>query len=98
MFGWRIEVSPKEQHKEDLFLHVIQVGDSRKLRNMVPVKYYEAEGMVGFKMKAGGGTYIVLFDRSDGIGGHIEFEKDGQKIIDRDFLERLSTNRQPQTR
>lgn len=98
MFGWRIEVSPKGQHKEDLFLHVIQVGDSKKLQKMVPVEYYEAEGMVGFKMEAGGGTYTVLFDKSDGIGGHIKFEKDGQKIIDRDFSERLSMNRQLTTR
>ncbi len=95
LFGWRIEVSPKNQRKEDYFLHVIQVGDSKELQKMVPVEYYEAKGMVGFKMIANGGTYTVLFDKSDGIGGHITFQKEGRNIIDRDFAEGLNKNRQP---
>jgi hypothetical protein len=93
--AWRAEVSPAgNTNKEDLFLHVIQVGDSGKLKKMVPVEYVEAAGKVGFKMTAGGKTYTVLFDRS-GIGGHITVAEGGKKLIDRDFAVGIGKNRKP---
>lgn len=95
MGGWRIEVSPKEKRKEDLFLHVIQVGDSKGLDKMVPVDYAEQGNLVGCKIRANGGEYTVLFDKTDGIGGHIVFEKDGKKVVDRDLAEKLMPNRKP---
>ncbi len=94
--AWRAEVSPREnQNKEDLFLHVIQVGDSKTLARMAPTEYVEKDNLVGFKLTANGGVYTVLFDKTDGVGGHIAFEKDGKKIIDRDFAEKILPNREP---
>ena len=95
--AWRVEVSPREnKNKEDLFLHVIQVGDSKTLARMAPTEYVEKDNLVGFKLTANGGVYTVLFDKTDGVGGHITFEKDGKKTIDRDFAEKILPNREPQ--
>lgn len=93
--AWRIEVSPKEPRKEDLFLHVIQVGDNKALEKMAPVEYVEQGTLVGCKIAANGGTYTALFDKADGIGGHMAFEKDGKRLIDRDFAEKIMPNRKP---
>jgi hypothetical protein len=95
--SWRVEVSPKEGRTLDCFLHVMQVGDSKGLEKMVPVEYIEKDGMVGFTMAANGGTYTVLFNQETGIGGHITFEKDGKRAIDRDFAMTLGENRKPQS-
>ncbi|HOX04896.1 MAG TPA: heparinase II/III family protein [Planctomycetota bacterium] len=94
--AWRAEVSPRGNgNNEDLFLHVIQVGDSKTLARMAPVEYLEKDGQVGFRLTANGGVYTVLFDKTDGVGGHIAFEKDGKKTIDRDFAEKILPNREP---
>jgi len=70
MGQWRVEVAPSEPRKEDMFLHVIQVGD-RRLAAMDQTTLIEEQGRYGVRLVAGEETWEVLFDTTGQIGGHI---------------------------
>jgi hypothetical protein len=70
MGQWRVEVTPSEPRKEDVFLHVIQVGD-RQLAAMDQTTLIEEQGRYGVRLVAGEETWEVLFDATGQIGGHI---------------------------
>jgi heparin/heparan-sulfate lyase len=60
--GWRVEVSPSKPAKEDLFLHLMEIGDqndSRKPR----VELVDGSNFIGASIE--GGT-VVLFSTIDG--------------------------------
>jgi heparin/heparan-sulfate lyase len=61
MGQWRIEVSPRTARHEDLFLHVIQVGD-RQLRQIDDMKLVEEGTWRGVRLTRGGRTVAVKFD------------------------------------
>ena len=70
MGQWRVEVTPAEPRREEVFLHVIQVGD-RQLAAMDPTVLIEEEGRCGVRLVAGGGTWEVVFHATGEIGGRI---------------------------
>ena len=58
--AWRVEVTPKNQAKEDCFLNVIQVMDNECKE--LPVQRIDAEKVVGVEVA----DRIVIFNRASG--------------------------------
>lgn len=70
MGQWRVEVTPSEPHKEDVFLHVIQVGDQR-LATMDQTTLIDEATRYGVRLSIGAETWEVTFDAKGNLGGHI---------------------------
>jgi heparin/heparan-sulfate lyase len=89
MGQWRVEVAPGAAWKVDHFLHVIQVGD-QGLAQMDEVKLLRVSGGCGVRLSSAGQAWVVLFDTSGPLGGHIHGR--GARTLDRP----LATTVQPQ--
>ena len=83
MGQWRVEVSPGEPRAEDLFLHVIQVGDQR-LDTMDEVELIQADGTCGARLAVGDRTWEVTFHTTGELGGHVKRTGPGDPL-DRDL-------------
>jgi len=79
MGQWRAEVRPGAACAEDLFLHVIEVGD-RTLAAMGPLDLLESDGSPGVRIRAGSATWEVTFATKGDLGGHIRFQEGGVTI------------------
>jgi len=71
MGRWRVEVTPGAPRAEDVFLHVIQVGDER-LDSMDEVELIEADGTCGARLAIGEQTWEVTFNVSGELSGHLK--------------------------
>ncbi len=91
MGQWRVEVTPGQPRTNDVFLHVIQVGDP-SLDEMDKVERIEQTGMCGARVHSGDAAWEVTFNTTGDLGGHIRRVGSGPNV-DRD----LSTNVQPQS-
>ena len=88
---WRVEVTPPEPRKEELFLHVIQVGD-QQLAAMSPTSLIEEKGRCGVRLTAAQDTWEVTFSTTGDLTGHIR-RTGPANPIDRP----LTSSVQPQT-
>ncbi len=88
---WRVEVRPAVAATDDLFLHLIQVGDREALAEMTPSKPIGGNGRVGVQFTAGETQVTVLFDRQGAPGGEIQI-KGPNVSVNRE----LTSNVQPQ--
>jgi heparin/heparan-sulfate lyase len=70
MGQWRVEVTPGAPRKQDVFLHVVQVGD-QKLDGTDETTLLEADGTCGVRLISGGRTWEVVFNTTGPLGGHI---------------------------
>ena len=70
MGQWRVEVTPGEPRKYDVFLHVIQVGD-QKLKVMDEITLFQKEGACGVSLTVGNQKWEVTFNSTGKLGGHI---------------------------
>ena len=87
LFGqWRVEVSPTSQQNDDVFLHLIQVGDRAKNVTSIPsaVKMEES-GMKGVKFMYDNKEYQVLFSTAGQATGKISIISNGQTILNENF-------------
>jgi heparin/heparan-sulfate lyase len=91
MGQWRVEVSPGSPRTEDLFLHVIQVGD-QSLEAMGNAELLQTPDSAGVRLAADGATWEVVFNAQGDVGGHIRLTERDQQVLDAD----LSTEVQPQ--
>ena len=80
MGRWRLEVTPGSERAEDVFLHVIQVGD-QTLDAMVSTELIESEGKCGVKLTQGAKQWTVTFNTEGDLGGHIVCQ--GEEPLDR---------------
>jgi len=62
--AWRMEVSPVEARKQDVFLHVLEIGDRDQGRAR-KVMAVEGHGLVGAVIE---GEAVVLFADTEGAG------------------------------
>jgi len=90
MGQWRVEVTPGAPRKEDLFLHVIQVGD-QGLEAMDTTELIEAEGTCGVRILAGRQAWEVTFRTSGELAGEIK-----RTGTERTLNAALTTTVQPQ--
>lgn len=91
MGQWRIEVSPGAPRRDDLFLHVIQVGGQDRLA-MDRTDLVARDGSAGVRVTTGRGTWEVAFDTRGALGGRIR-RTGGGASLDR----ALATSVQPQS-
>jgi heparin/heparan-sulfate lyase len=82
MGQWRVEVTPGADRNEDVFLHVIQVGD-RDLASMDSVELVQADGLCGVRLSKAGETWTVTFRTAGDLGGHLSCT--GGKNVDFDL-------------
>ncbi|MGD8238161.1 MAG: heparinase II/III family protein [Armatimonadota bacterium] len=71
MGQWRVEVSPGAPRTEDVFLHVIQVGD-QGLAAMDAAELIQGPGVAGVRLTIGDRTSEVTFNTRGDLGGHIK--------------------------
>lgn len=83
---WRIEVSPATAQNDDIFLHLIQVGDrSADVRSLPTAQKAEESGMKGVQFSYANKTYKVLFTTTGKAGGKITITEGGSTIVDENF-------------
>ena len=85
---WRIEVSPRTPRTDDIFLHLIQVGDT-SLKAMSGSKPLKTEDMAGVSFSHEGREYEVLFATGDDAGGKITISENGRKILEEEFTDQV---------
>ncbi len=90
--NWRIEVSPGRASTEDMFLHLIRVGDA-SLSEMARAELISGEGMLGVSFGFGPKSAAVLFATEGEPGGCIRIASEGTVLFEKD-LARIVT---PQT-
>lgn len=89
LFGqWRIEVTPGSSNKDDIFLHILQVGDTT-LQAMVNTTLSKTDDMVGVRFVHEEKEYKVMFAIKDRAGGEISIHQSGQKILGEKFSENV---------
>jgi len=79
MGRWRVEISPGAPREDDVFLHVIQVGD-QSLVEMDTPSLIETEDMAGARITIGGRTWEVTFSKQGDLGGHIRLTGEGESL------------------
>lgn len=79
MGRWRVEVTPGNPRKEDIFLHVIQVGE-QNLEQMDVIKLIEEDNKCGITMKTQNQTWDIVFNSDGPLGGYIRRTGEGKRI------------------
>ena len=64
---WRVEVKPGTERENDMFMHIIQVGDE-SLRALPKTRTFEDAETVGVEFKYAGKKYRIAFDRNASYG------------------------------
>lgn len=87
---WRVEVKPSTPVKDDLFLHVIQVGDRADNITSIPsAKKIEEGDRKGVQFKYNEKEYKILFNTSGTDGGKITVITNGRLSIDEEFTDSI---------
>ena len=81
-----MEVSPGKPGREDMFLHLIQVGDLT-MTEMAQAELIRENGRIGVNFRYGGNETTVTFVIDGRAAGHIRVISDGETLIDRDLTE-----------
>ena len=82
MGRWRVEVSPGAARTDDVFLHLIQVGD-QTLERMDDATITQTTDTATLTFTHGGKTVTLVFNTAGDIGGSIRIETAGGVTIDR---------------
>ncbi len=91
LFGqWRIEVTPNKPATDDIFLHLIQVGD-KSLKSMVDSTPVKTEDMSGVRFVHENKEYEVMFSTKNEVGGNISVSEDGRKILEEKFTDKVKS-------
>ena len=86
LFGnWRIEVSPGTPKKEDVFLHLIQAGDTT-LTEMVPAELIRHNGNLGVTFRTGEKEVRIVFGTQGKPSGHVTITSGSTKLVDKDLI------------
>ena len=84
MGRWRMEVRPGTARKEDLFLHLIQVGD-QSLCAMSEADVTATEPNVELSFSGTDVDVFVSFAARGDIGGHVTCVRNGEPVVDKDL-------------
>ena len=68
---WRMEVSPQTASKEDLFMHIIQVGD-KNFSDLPDTETFETATQIGVKFTYLGKNHTLTFDKTKAYGCRIQ--------------------------
>ncbi len=76
MGRWRVEVKPGAARREDLFLHLIEVGGGG-LKEMVPAAVRRVGDAVELRFEAGAKTVTILFSTRGAVAADIRIARAG---------------------
>lgn len=94
MGRWRVEVMPGAERTEDVFLHVLEVGDQNR-ESVTELQVSEGEGYVELKLTDSLGSPVVIrFNTQGSVGGTISLR--GQQPIALSMSDRLTAVPEPQ--
>ena len=82
MGRWRVEVSPGSPRTEDVFLHLIQVGD-QTLQGMCEARASMADGAATVTFTAHDRAVALSFPAAGDVGGHVHISRAGEVLVDR---------------
>ena len=85
---WRIEVTPDKPDTDDIFLHLIQVGDS-SLKSMANSSAIKTDDMIGVRFVYEHTEYEVMFVTKNEAGGNISIRQNGQIILEEKFTDKV---------
>ena len=68
---WRMEVSPQTASKEDMFMHIIQVGN-KNLSDLPDTETFETATQIGVKFTYLGKNHTLTFDKTKAYGCRIQ--------------------------
>jgi heparin/heparan-sulfate lyase len=86
MGRWRLEVRPGAPRAEDVFLHLLQVGD-QTVTAMDPAQVRTEGGQAILTFQAHATQVTVALPTSGAVGGHIKLVRGGQTVADRDLTQ-----------
>lgn len=89
---WRIEIAPAEANKEDIFLHLIQVGD-QSLSSMSDSKALKSGDLVGVSFQYKQMEYEVLFNSKDSTGGKISIKQNSTHLLTEEFSQQVKSQK-----
>ena len=88
--SWRLEVSPAKQAARDYFLHVLRVQPGEKDEPGEISLARETDAVAEAKVVLGGRTYLIAFNKTGDVGGHIRVtDAAGKVLADRDFAKSI---------
>jgi hypothetical protein len=85
MGRWRVEVRPGAPRREDVFLHLIEVGDPG-LTKMCPSRVREAGDAVELDFEAGARSVTLRFAARGPVGGSIRIRRGAATLVDRPLI------------
>jgi heparin/heparan-sulfate lyase len=86
---WRVEVTPRQASREDLFLHLIEAGDAG-LERMADSELVRRSGRVGLRFRNGDASCEVLFATEGEVSGHITLMRAGRRVLERDLTREVA--------
>lgn len=89
---WRIEVSPGKPATDNVFLHLIQVGDI-SLQSMIDSEMVKTDTMTGVKFIYKDKEYEVMFFTKNKVGGKISINQNGRKIMEENFTDKVKSQK-----
>ena len=89
MGRWRLEVKPGAARADDVFLHLLQVGD-QTVTAMEPAEARLEGGQARLTFQAHGAQVTVTLPTTGAIGGHIRIVREGQTIADTDLTQAVA--------
>ncbi len=89
---WRMEVTPGKPATDDIFLHLIQVGDI-SLPSMTDSEPVRTGNRTGVKLSYKDKEYEVMFNTKNEAGGTISISQNGQRILDENFSNKVKYQR-----
>jgi len=81
---WRMEVSPGGPRTEDIFLHLLHVGD-QSLDKMCDCRLIEEAGKAGVSFTTPQGVVDVTFTTEGDPAGHIKIVRGDKVVLDQDL-------------
>ncbi len=82
--NWRIEVSPADAGTDDVFLHLIQVGE-KSLSDMAPAELISEDNGVGVRFRLKHKLVAVTFATEGPPAGHIRIASGGEVLLQKNL-------------
>lgn len=84
MGRWRMEVKPGSARTDDVFLHLIQVGDQSP-EAMCEARVQAGDGGVEVSFAAGEKSVRLGLSSTGGVGGHLVITRGDETLVDREL-------------
>jgi hypothetical protein len=87
--GWRVEVYPAKPAARDYFFHVFRVMHSEGLEPGTVGAVKETAERAETTITLGKRTYVLAFNKTGKIGGHVKITEGGKTLADADFVDKI---------